>query len=285
MIPTYFEDTMFTKNERTSYLNSLLNASNHGINLKKHFITKLRNKVFLSNEKNYSIYRITFDIQGILLTGLLFEIDSNLPLVIMQHGVLGTPEVMSNLYEDRNSSNYTNITMRLLSLNVNVFEPQLLLWAVEKYDVPYDRLEISAKFQKFGYSLVNVETYLLCELIRFYSENSNYKFIDMFGMSFGAMYTYLVANETKLVNKCCAFSYALKQSVILDSLENDALAILIKKAYEKHNLKIVIGDKDPIINYEKTYCLFSSFSNMDNVVMFNGEHEIISDDKVLKAAL
>lgn len=71
------------------------------------------------------IYRVTLNVlTDIRYYGLLFihDSDKKRPFVICQHGSDGTPELCSSLFE-RGSSNYNDMTMRVLSLGVNVFAP------------------------------------------------------------------------------------------------------------------------------------------------------------------
>ena len=52
------------------------------------------------------------------------------PLIISQHGGLGTPEFCSGIYGD--TANYNQMTRRILKNDVHVFAPQLLIWCPER---------------------------------------------------------------------------------------------------------------------------------------------------------
>ena len=87
-------------------------------------------KTLIATGNGVSVYRMQIQVlEGIPLYGLLFLKDGGerLPLVIAQHGGEGSPELASDLYAD-GSANYNHMVERILSYNVNVFAPQLLLW-------------------------------------------------------------------------------------------------------------------------------------------------------------
>ncbi len=101
----------------------------------------------LSDEDGYSVYRMSFMIlDGLTVTGLLFRQagEGKKPMVIVQHGGAGTPEVMSSVYG--NTFNYNDVTMRVVAQGVHVFAPQLLLWKNE-YGVSYDRVRTDARLK------------------------------------------------------------------------------------------------------------------------------------------
>ena len=101
----------------------------------------------LTEEKDCSIYRVSIEVMdGFSMTGLLFQKDEKKrPLVIAQHGGLGTPELLGNLYGD--TTNYNHMIERILSYNVNVFAPQLLIWA-PSYEVEFDRGALDAQLKR-----------------------------------------------------------------------------------------------------------------------------------------
>jgi len=283
----YFEDKKFTTNFRVNYLNDLLNKCNSKIDLSNNTDIKVLNDILLSKESNYDIHRITFDIQGVRVTGVLFETNKRKSLVIMQHGLLGTPEIMANMYEDRDSSNYSDITPRLVDMGFNVFMPQLLMWHMDHYGVPYCRNDIKKEYLEYGYTLIDVEIYFLNQIINYFSKNSKYRFIDMFGMSFGGLYTYKVAEtNNKNVHKYCVFCYALKSTTpIADSPTNEELIETLKSIKTKHKINVILGEQDPLFDMAKTKELFGKLKKQFKVTYFEGEHEIIKDNKILKEGI
>ena len=115
----------------------------------------------LSEESGYSIYRMQFEIlDGVMMTGLYFHSDGEgkKPLVLVQHGGLGTPELISGMYGS--TCNYNRMLERVIAHGVHAFAPQLLLWD-EKYDVPFDRVNIDARLKRVGSSITAVELRML----------------------------------------------------------------------------------------------------------------------------
>ncbi len=103
----------------------------------------------LSEENGVVIYRMSFEIfSGVELSGLYFELsgDTKRPLVLVQHGGLGTPELISGFY-DGITGNYNDMLERVLSCGVHVFAPQLLLWDNEKYALPFDRANVDMRLK------------------------------------------------------------------------------------------------------------------------------------------
>ena len=81
----------------------------------------------LFEQEEYTIYRMRFEIlAGLKLTGLFFKKndDKERPLIIVQHGGLGSPELMSGFYNG-DSSNYNDVSERVLKFDVNIFAPSL----------------------------------------------------------------------------------------------------------------------------------------------------------------
>ena len=97
----------------------------------------------LGSDEQADIYRVIVEtLPGFRFGGILFRARDGKkhPLIISQHGGLGTPEYCSGLYGD--TSNYNDMTRRLLARNVHVFAPQLLLWHQEGYHIQFDRKQI-----------------------------------------------------------------------------------------------------------------------------------------------
>lgn len=294
----YFENKEFTKEYRKEYLSSLFNFVNYiPENYEKNdnellnhfgypFDATIDNKIkvdkeLLSIEDGFKLYRYHFLLIGnVKLTGLYFEIDLNRPLIIMQHGYLGTPEIMSNIYEDRNSYNYNDIVKRLLNLKVNVFCPQLLMWSIDNYGVDYSRIELNKILTEHGSSLVGLETTCLNQIINYFYDDG-FKYIDMFGMSFGGFYTYHVALTNKHIKNYCAFSYLLPKE-IEPQIDNDIsmLERITRKVIVKDNFFVAFGKNDPIFDIDRTIKFLKEINK--NFVIFDGDHEIIKDDDFLR---
>lgn len=294
----YFENKTFTSSLRKEYLDSIIEFSNmsfpniksedayvnelgYPLTLNKHEDISFK-RILLSKEDGFNICRYTFTILDVIkMSGLLFEVDETSPLVLMQHGYVGTPEVMSNIYEDRNTYNYNDIVKRLLSLKVNVFCPQLLMWSIEQYGVEYDRVMIDKKLREKGSSIISLETYCLKEIVHFFKQKS-YKYINMFGMSYGAYYTYhvgYVSDELKTLWGC---SFLTTNTNFEEMKFNTPLCDVIRKVFINKDLYITVGDHDPIMVYDKVYKFLDSLPNKEKIVVFDGDHEVYKSDEFLK---
>lgn len=143
----------------------------------------------LSEEECCDIYRATIQImEGFEITGLLYQRkEKKLPLVIVQHGKEGTPELISNVYG--NTFNYNHMAERVLESGVHVFAPQLLLWNKENYPVNYDRDNLDARLKRVGSSITALELYALIRILDYFEHQEYVSNFGMVGLSYGGFYT------------------------------------------------------------------------------------------------
>lgn len=147
----------------------------------------------VSDEETYRIYRVTLEVlDGLEMTGLFFQKKEGVkPLVIVQHGGYGTPELISNFYGD--TSNYNDMLERVLKEDVHVFAPQLLLWQCESYQVEHDRVNIDARLKRVGSSITALEVYAMIRILDYFEAQEYVSNFGMVGFSYGGMYTLLTA--------------------------------------------------------------------------------------------
>lgn len=147
----------------------------------------------LTEEKQYTIYRVTLEvIEGLEMTGLFFRKKAGTkPLVVVQHGGYGTPELISNFYGD--TSNYNDMLERVLKEDVHVFAPQLLLWQCESYQVEHDRVNLDARLKRVGSSITALEVYAIIRILDYFDVQDYVSNFGMVGFSYGGMYTLLTA--------------------------------------------------------------------------------------------
>ena len=154
------------------------------------------------------IYRVTVHItEEIPMYGLLFvpHGTERAPLVIVQHGGGGTPELCSDMNGD---NNYNHIVRRVLKRGAVVFAPQLLLWNYKNKiphqpirPIEYDRVRADRGMKRFGVSITAIEIRGIMNAISFLSE---LEFIDensiaMTGISYGGYFTlYTMAADTRI---------------------------------------------------------------------------------------
>ena len=254
--------------------------------------------VKLADEDGYSIYRMTFDVlDGIEMTGLYFEMhgEGKKPLVLVQHGGSGTPEAASGVYGS--TSNYNDMTQRVIANGVHAFAPQLLLWKVEKYGIPYDRKEIDARLKRVGSSITAIEIYALIKILNYFEAQDNVLNFGMVGLSYGGFYTlYLSAIDTRIkaafscsfFNSRDCYPYAdwtwLRSAQTFDDAE---IACLV---YPR-KLNIEIGERDNLFAVESGKKSFERLCELCADVgtewvrfdTFDGVHEFALDDTSIMA--
>lgn len=147
----------------------------------------------LTDESKYTIYRATLEVlDGLEMTGLFFQKKEGAkPLVVVQHGGYGTPELISNFYRD--TSNYNDMLERVLKEDVHVFAPQLLLWQGETYQVEHDRVNLDARLKRVGSSITALEVYAIIRILDYFEAKDYVSNFGMVGFSYGGMYTLLTA--------------------------------------------------------------------------------------------
>jgi len=250
-------------------------------------------KVRLAEENGYSIYRMTFRIlDGLEMTGLYFEMHGaeKKPLVLVQHGGLGTPEHISGLYGS--TTNYNHMLRRVISHGVHAFAPQLLLWKQEQYGVDYDRQSIDARLKRVGSSIAAVELYGLMRILDYFETKENVADFGMVGLSYGGFYTlYLSALDTRIRSavSCSFFNtrdrYPWQDWTWLRSAETFDDAEIACLVYPRR-LCLEIGTRDELFEAEyaeKSYQRLLSLcrpvgTDWLTFIPFDGTHEFCKDD-------
>lgn len=163
---------------------------------------------FVARDALAEIYRVQLEIQpDVWMYGILFVRDkeNKRPLVIAQHGGLGTPEMCSGFFD---SENYNDMTRRILQKDVNVFCPQLYLWDQQRFGhgTP-DRTSLDNSLKHMGSSIAAVELDGLMKCIDWLSALSwvDAERIGMIGLSYGGFYTlYLTALDKRIKAALCS---------------------------------------------------------------------------------
>lgn len=169
-------------------------------------------RTYLGSDEQADIYRVIVEtMPGFHFGGLLFIARDHKkhPLVISQHGGLGTPELCSNLYRNGSSSNYNDMTRRILARGVHVFAPQLLLWNKEDYHIQYDRVDIDKQLKQLGGSITALEIYCISRCIDVLCEEDyvDETRIGMIGLSYGGFYTLFTAAADTRIKSCIASGF------------------------------------------------------------------------------
>lgn len=145
---------------------------------------------FVAEDDFGKIYRLNIRAMPKVNTyGILFLPKGNgpFPLIIAQHGGLGTPELCSGFF---GSDNYNDMTRRVLKNGVAVFCPQLLLWA-DEFGPEYNRQTIDQQLKQLGGSITALEIFKIRRSIDYFltREDIIHNQIGMIGLSYGGFYT------------------------------------------------------------------------------------------------
>lgn len=250
----------------------------------------------LSQEDGYCIYRMQFEVlEGLKMTGLYFRAngDQKKPLVILQHGGLGTPELISGFYGS--TTNYNDMLHRVRNYGVHVFAPQLLLWS-DDYQVEFDRKSLDAQLKRVGSSITAVEVYGITRILDYFETQDYVSSFGMVGLSYGGFYTLYTAAADTRIQSAISCSFFNKREAVNwsdwtwfrsgEQFDDAEVACLI---YPR-KLCIEIGDHDPLFD-----CRFGieSFERLKDIcgdrgiqwvdfIVFDGNHEFHKDDAPIR---
>ena len=251
----------------------------------------------LSNERDCRVYRISFEIMdGLTMSGLYFEMhgDEKRPLILVQHGGKGTPELISGLYGD--TTNYNDMLARVTSCGVHAFAPQLLLWD-QKYDVPFDRVNLDARLKRLGGSITALELYGLSRILDYFETKENVLNFGMVGLSYGGFYTlYLAAIDTRIASavSCSYFNtrdrYPWSDWTWQGAAEKFDDAEIACLVYPRR-LCIELGESDTTFEIEPARASYAKLERLCakvggdwlSLVTFDGTHEFCKDDAPIEA--
>lgn len=252
----------------------------------------------LAEDANCCIYRMQFEIlTGLQMTGLFFKAsgDEKKPLVIVQHGGLGTPELISGFYGS--TVNYNDILQRTINQGVHAFAPQLLLWDNDCYNVKFDRKAIDARLKRIGSSVAAIEIYGITRILDYFENQSYVSSFGMIGMSYGGFYTlYTAAADTRIKSAIsCSFfnkrdKYPWSDWIWQNSAEffdDSEVACLV---YPR-KLCLEIGTRDELFDCNYGIEAFNELKDLCcsirtdwlDFIEFDGIHEFCKNDEPIKA--
>lgn len=250
---------------------------------------------FVASDDLADIYRLQLEIQpGLWMYGILFlqHTEEPLPLVIAQHGGFGTPELCSSFMD---STNYNDMTRRILQKGVHVFCPQLFLWHWQLFgDREYDRRAMDDQFKRVGSSVAAIEIDGLQQYLDYLQTLPQVlsQRIGMIGLSYGGFYSMLLAALDLRIKACMSSSFfnsARAHKEFSDCAWNGSETVfqdaeLAALVYPR-KLWIAVGDQDelfPCGSAQEEYThLQSIHDSWDGVhfQVFSGIHEFPSDDE------
>ncbi|MBE7041944.1 MAG: hypothetical protein E7399_00410 [Ruminococcaceae bacterium] len=245
----------------------------------------------LSEEETHFVYRmsITF-LEEVKMTGLFFKAKAGKqPLVIVQHGGLGTPELISGVYG--NTSNYNEMLQRVIKHGVHAFAPQLLLWH-EEYQVEFDRMAIDAQLKRVGSSITAIEVYGIKKMLDYFETQEFVSDFGMVGLSYGGFYTLFTSAIDTRIKSAISCSFFNKRDVVpwsdwtwfrsAEQFDDAEIACLV---YPRR-LCLQMGNQDELFDYQQTQASFQKLETLCNnvgtdwvtLMVFEGKHEFCKDD-------
>ena len=252
----------------------------------------------LSEEEGCRTFRLGFEIlPGVTLSGLYFEQreEGAHPLVLVQHGGLGTPEHISGFLFGGDTTNYNRMLERVLALGVHAFCPQLLLWSADRYGVPSPRVAVDARLKRVGSSVTAVELFGLFRILDYFEAQPSVSSFGMVGLSYGGFYTLLTAaldTRIRAAVSCSFFNtrdrypwpdWCWQGSAFrFDDAEMAALVF-------PRPLTIAIGTEDKTfaaVGGEESFAGLSALcrevgTDWVELIEFEGTHEFLRDDAPL----
>ena len=250
----------------------------------------------LSKEKDYEIYRMKFEIlEGLYMTGLFFKQngEEEKPLVIVQHGGLGTPEFISGMYGD--TVNYNDMLHRVRKNDVHVFAPQLLIWSNE-YGVEFNRQDIDSRLKRVGSSITAIEVFGITRILDYFEKKEYISSFGMVGLSYGGFYTLFTAAIDTRIKSAISCSYFNKRDAVgwsdwvwFESAEKFDDAEVTCLVYPR-KLYIEIGDRDELFDYRYGIESFGKLEKLCEKVgtewvefkVFDGTHEFCLEDEPIE---
>lgn len=250
----------------------------------------------LSEEEGYSIYRAQFEIlDGLTMTGLFFRADGDAkkPLVILQHGGQGTPELIADVYGD--TANYNDMLHRVRKHGVHVFALQLLLWS-DEYKVKYDRIRLDAQLKRVGSSITAVEVFGIMRILDYFEAQNFVSKFGMVGLSYGGFYTLFTAAADERIQSAISCSFFNTRDaedwcdwVWFRSAEYFDDAEIACLVYPR-KLCVEIGTKDELFDVQKGIESFERVKELCEKVgtdwvsleVFEGVHEFSKNDEPIE---
>ncbi len=261
---------------------------------------KFIKKEVLDKNQTYIATRYSFDINGIIFGGILYEHpndvgNNNCAMVFALHGGGGTSEIVGDLFID--SDNYNHMVKRLLKPNLKVFAPQLLLWDINIYGSNFDRDFIHRRLVQLGGSKTAYELKLLSTVLTYWQDYCDKNRMGVLGLSYGGMYAlHLGALDTRLkcVFSSCWFNdrtkhcwsdwiYLNAEKTMLDT--EVASLVIPRKLY----IEVAVNDEmfkakdaENEINRLLNYANKNGFQNCLKIKIFDGVHELDKDNAMLE---
>ncbi len=254
----------------------------------------------LFEDETCEAFRMSFEVlEGLTVSGLFFKAkgEEKKPLVLVQHGGLGTPEFISGFYGS--TSNYNDMLDRVQKHGVHIFALQLLLWDKPSYEVDFDRASIDAKLKRVGSSITAIEIFALTKIMDYFEEKPYVKNFGMVGMSYGGFYTlFTTAIDTRIKSAVSSSFFNSRDKVGWSDWVWKNSAYMFDDAevaclVYPRRIHLAMADNDEIFNHEYSSASFEKIKEISESVgtqwvkfqVFGGTHEFIKDDEALETLI
>lgn len=256
----------------------------------------------LSQEEGYTVSRMRFEIlPDVWMSGLFFRHagEECRPLSIVQHGGLGTPELITGLLGS--TGTYHEMAMRVLRTGCHVFCPQLALWEEkakgEEFDITYNRTNLDARLKRVGSSITALEVYGIRRILNYFEAQDFVSTLGMVGLSYGGFYTlYTAALDTRIRAAVSCSWYNTRDAHGWSDWTWPRSAYLFDDAeiaclVYPRQLYVAIGEEDEVFKIEsgrasmewaREYCREVG-CDWVTFTSFHGKHEFFRDDAPLRA--
>ena len=268
----------------------------------EHFVPRVK-EVILKEDEKCIVSRMQFEIfDGLWLYGILLrqkktiyfsKINSlpeeGLPLVIVQHGAGGAPELCSSFFD---SANYNEMALRIFEKGMHVFAPQLDIWADSKFGSGDKRGELDNALKQVGSSIAALEIYALQRCLDYFEkqEYCNGHF-GMAGLSYGGFYTLCTAAAEKRIRAALACSFFNDRTkyhmadIVWKNAANTFSDAQIGALVCPRYLRIEVGDNDNLFDaesaraeYEILKAYYKEAPDHLQFHVFHGYHEFCPED-------
>jgi len=258
---------------------------------------------FVAEDDLGTIWRLRIPvIEGLHTYGILFvpKSEDPHPLVITQHGGLGTPERVGGFF---GSANYNDMVRRVLRRGVMCFAPQLYLWK-DEFGPSLDRDSgitehwlkmLGGSFAALEVRMIMASIDALCR-----REDVDANRVGMLGLSYGGLYTTLTAAaDTRIKVACssCAFTDTLdvkmKDWGWFGSANRFSLVEIAKLTCPRP-LYLEVGDKDELFAASRAEELAPEIAETYRMLgieddfcfrVFDGVHELSIEDASIEFLL
>lgn len=222
-----------------------------------------------------------------------------MPLVIVQHGGGGTPELCSDYH---GTNNYNHMVQRALSAGRAVLAPQLLLWSqteeekMRRHPIPFDRKKLDVDLKRFGSSITALEISGILKSLDYACtrEDIDPERVTMIGISYGGYFTlHTMAADKRIKAGYCAAVFNDRDVYDWSDWTYQGSACLFQDAEvaalcAPRKLYVQVGKEDPVFDYhsavpeaQRVKAYFEAFGVPENYIfeLWDGGHTITDHDK------